>query len=231
MTSLTLRLLAVPVVCLVVLAGVWVAGGVVTDSATTAWFALSGLCCLALAARRRALRVPVLAAYLLTAVAVGGYLGWSMLHDRVVDEEVAVGMPVGAVPPVMSDAGDAPAERTRARRAVNVELARGRFRSGEHETVGRAAVVRLARGGRVVTLTGFRTDAGPDLRVRLVPGRTTNGAAAGAVDLGALKGNRGDQQYDVPRGARTTGATVVIWCRAFSAVFGHAPLHRSSAPR
>ena len=243
MTSITLRLLAFIAVAVVVLAGVWVAGGVVTDSfagsiaLTTVWFGVSGLVCLAIAVRRRALRVPVLGAYVLVAAVAGGYLGWSTLNDRVVDEQVAVGMPLAAEPAGESAgaaAGDArdPADAGAERPATpprNVELAAARFRSGEHATTGRATIVRLARGGRVLTLTGFDTSAGPDLRVRLVPGRTSDGGAPGAVDLGALKGNRGDQQYEVPKGARTTGATVVIWCRAFSAVFGHAPLQRSVA--
>ena len=44
------------------------------------------------------------------------------------------------------------------------------------------------------------------------------------IDLGALKGNRGDQQYRIPDGVRLAGHTVVIWCRAFSAPFGKATL-------
>jgi electron transfer DM13 len=44
------------------------------------------------------------------------------------------------------------------------------------------------------------------------------------VDLGALKGNRGDQQYRLPRGTGLRGRAVVIWCRAFSARFGSAVL-------
>jgi hypothetical protein len=233
MTSIVLRLLAFLAVAVIVLAGVWAAGGVVTDSfagsiaLTTVWFGVSGLVCLGIAVRRRALRVPVLGAYVLIAAVAGGYLGWSTLNDRVVDERVAVGMPLGTEPAGAANddgGGEPPADPPR-----NVELAAARFRSGEHATSGRATIVRLARGGRVLTLTDFDTSAGPDLRVRLVPGRSSDGGAPGAVDLGALKGNRGDQQYDVPKGARTTGATVVIWCRAFSAVFGHAPLQRSVA--
>jgi Electron transfer DM13 len=57
-----------------------------------------------------------------------------------------------------------------------------------------------------------------------VPGDTSDGGADGNVDLGALKGNLGDQQYAVPAGVRVSGRTVVIWCRAFSAPFGSARL-------
>jgi hypothetical protein len=60
--------------------------------------------------------------------------------------------------------------------------------------------------------------------VRLVSGGSSDGGAAGAVDLGALKGNRGDQQYRIPASVRIAGRTVVVWCRAFSAPFGSARL-------
>jgi hypothetical protein len=79
-------------------------------------------------------------------------------------------------------------------------------------------------GRRVLTLTGFETAAGPDLRVRVAPGPTTDGGADDVTDLGALKGNRGNQQYELPPEIGGDGATVIIWCRAFSALFGSAPL-------
>jgi hypothetical protein len=81
-----------------------------------------------------------------------------------------------------------------------------------------------ARGRRVLTLTGFATCARPDLRVRVLPGAGTDGGARDAVDVGALKGNRGDQQYRLPAGVGAGGLTVVVWCRAFSALFGSARL-------
>jgi hypothetical protein len=196
------RLLSVPAVALLVVAGVWIAGGVISNDfrlsmvLTAAWFAISGLACLAIAVRRRELRAPVLAAYVLTAGALGIYLGLATLRDRVVDETVVAGAPV----------------------------ARGDFRSGEHHTEGSAAVVRVGDGVRFLTLTSFETSAGPDLRVRLVPGRSDDGGAEGAIDLGGLKGNRGDQQYRLPADASVDGATVVIWCRAFSVPFGSARL-------
>jgi Electron transfer DM13 len=52
------------------------------------------------------------------------------------------------------------------------------------------------------------------------------GGADGSIDLGGLKGNRGDQQYVIPANADTAGRTVVIWCRACSAPFGSAILDR-----
>jgi Electron transfer DM13 len=195
-------LLAIPIVAGVVALGVWVAGGLLTNdyrasmALTGLWFGATGLACLLIARRSRSLRVPVLASYLVTVALIGGYLGLSTLRDREADERIAGG----------------------------TELASGGFRAAEHDTQGTAAVVRTAGGDRFLTLTGFETAAGPDLRVRLVPGDTTDGGADGALDLGALKGNRGDQQYRIPDDVSHEGRTVVIWCRAFSAPFGRARL-------
>jgi hypothetical protein len=195
------RLVSIPIVVAVVAAGVWVTGAALTNdfrasmALTAVWFAVTGLASIVVARRSRSLRVPVLASYVATVAVIGGYLGLSTVREREVDERVSQG----------------------------VELLSGGFRSEEHDTSGDAAVVN-AGGGRVLTLTSFETAPGPDLRVRLVPGDTANGAADGAVDLGALKGNRGDQQYRIPDAVLLEGRTVVIWCRTFSAPFGRARL-------
>jgi Electron transfer DM13 len=212
-----LRLLSIPVVAGVVLVGVWVAGGVISNdfrtsmTLTAAWFLISGATCLLVAKRYRALRVAVLGTYVITAGAVGAYLGLTTLRDRVVHERV-----VTAAPATTMTAGE--------RAPAAVEVARARFRSHEHSTTGEAAIVRLADGRRFLTLTSFDTSPGPDLRVRLAPDGSFDGGADGAVDLGALKGNRGDQQYAVPAGVDIARRTVVIWCRAFSVAFGSARL-------
>jgi hypothetical protein len=218
-----LALLAAPAVAAIVVTGVWVAGGVITDdyrtsmALTAVWFAICAGACLLVARRWRALRMPVIAAYLLTAGAVGAYLGATTLRDDVVHERVITAAPA----PVQSTA------RTASPPAAPVQLARGQFRSHEHATAGTARVIRDTDGRRYLTLTSFSTSPGPDLRVRLVPGDSFDGAADGAVDLGALKGNRGDQQYAIPRGIDLDGRVVVIWCRAFSAPFGSAELRQT----
>jgi hypothetical protein len=198
-----LRWLAAPAGAAVLVLGVWVAGGLVTDdfrasmALTALWVAIAAAASVRLVRRRRDVGVPVVTGALVAAIAVGTYLGLTTLRDKVVHERVAVG-PVQAV---------------------------GTFRSGEHATSGTARVVRVPGGRRVLTLTGFDTSAGPDLRVRIGQGASTDGG--NAIDIGALKGNRGDQQYELPQDVRGAGDTVLIWCRAFSALFGSAPLRLS----
>jgi Electron transfer DM13 len=202
------RWLLLPAVAASFVFGVWVAGGVITNSFRASmalvalWYAAAGVGVLLAGLRHRALRAPLWTGYALTAVAVGGFLAWTTLRDRVVHERVLVGVPVTQV----AQAPQRPAPAV-------VTLRRGRFVSGEHATSGVASLVRRRDGRRYVTLTGFDTSPGPDLRVRVGPHD---------VDVGALKGNRGDQQYAIPRGTPVT--SVEIWCRAFSATFGSAEL-------
>ena len=225
--------LAFPVVVVVFAVGVWVAGGVLTNSfrasmaLVAAWYALAAAAAVLVAWRHRALAVPVIAGYVVAAAGIGAYLGWNTLHDRVVDEQVVTG--VAATAAGSGSATGAATSGGTARppaRTVPVRESRGDFVSGEHDTSGVATIVRLPGGRRVLTLTDFDTSAGPDLRVRLVPGGSTDGSAGGSVDLGGLKGNRGDQQYDLPKALDPRGHTVVIWCRAFSVAFGSARLER-----
>ena len=218
-----LALLAAPAVAAIVLAGVWVAGGVISDdfrtsmALTAVWFAVAGAVCLLVARRWRPLTIPVVAAFVLTAGATGAYLGLTTLRDRVVHERVIMAV---APPP---DRGERPSRSA----SGPVEVVRGPFRSHEHATAGTARVIRATDGRRFLTLTSFSTSPGPDLRVRLVPADSTDGGVDGAVDLGGLKGNRGAQQYAIPTGVEVTGRTVLIWCRAFSAPFGSALLRRA----
>jgi hypothetical protein len=76
----------------------------------------------------------------------------------------------------------------------------------------------------VLTLTGFEVDNGPELRVHLAAGDAGDGDVRDFHDLGALKGNRGDQQYAIPRGVDLGRcSTAVVWCRAFSVAVAGAP--------
>src|ERR687895_1385679 len=86
-TSRAAQVGAAIAVVVVVIGGIWVSGGLITNdfalamALTAVWMAVAAIGCLLVAWRRPRLRVPVLAAYLLTAVVVGGYLGRSTLLD------------------------------------------------------------------------------------------------------------------------------------------------------
>ena len=108
-------------------------------------------------------------------------------------------------------------------------LLTGSFHSNAHETRGTATVYGLPDGRRVLRLTTFETSNGPDVVVYLVAAtdviddRTVT--EAGFVNLGSLKGNVGDQNYDIPLDLDLSRfRAVTIWCRRFSVTFGTAPL-------
>ena len=109
-------------------------------------------------------------------------------------------------------------------------VASGRFEPREHEGAGEARIYRRTDGSHVVRFSDFRTLNGPDVRVYLIGApNVRNGkkalTAAGYIDLGALKGNVGDQNYELPAGtdlSRFRGVTV--WCRRFSVNFTTAAL-------
>lgn len=107
-------------------------------------------------------------------------------------------------------------------------IASGEFRSLEHGTSGRATIVELPDGSHILRFEELNTLNGPDLHVYLSQVAASDDARAygeGFVDLGKLKGNKGNQNYDVPADIDlSTYRSVVIWCKRFTVGFGVAPL-------
>ena len=103
----------------------------------------------------------------------------------------------------------------------------GSFRGSDEFHFGRgtARLIETAPGTFVVRLEDFAVRNGPDLYVYLSP--DPDGYADGAIELGRLKADTGNQNYPVPAGALTDSsdaASVVIWCKQFSHLFATAPL-------
>jgi outer membrane protease len=108
------------------------------------------------------------------------------------------------------------------------QLASGQFKGHAHETHGNAGIYEV-NGKRVLRLTDFKTSNGPDVHVYLVAASDAMDDAtvkkAGFIDLGSMKGNMGDQNYDVPGTADLDKyQAVTIWCARFNVNFGTAPL-------
>ena len=92
---------------------------------------------------------------------------------------------------------------------------------GIHDAQGIAKVIPIEGGGNVLRLEDLVVTNGPDLYVYL----STDKSASDFVDLGRLKANIGNQNYPIPAGTDMTKYdTVLIWCRAFSVLFGSADL-------
>ena len=92
---------------------------------------------------------------------------------------------------------------------------------GFHNAEGVAKIIQLADGTDILRLENFKATNGPDLYVYLSTDKTN----ADIVNLGRLKGNIGNQNYLIPAGSDLTKYnTALIWCRAFSVIFGSAQL-------
>jgi hypothetical protein len=170
---------------------------------TAAWFGGVLVAGYMLVRRRRDLWLPLGVGFALSSIAVTVLVGLPTLIDRTVDEQVVTAEEVGVT-----------------------ELASGQFAPIAHPGQGTATILTNPDGTSVLTFTGFETDPGPDLRVYLAEGDPATGAELGDfVDLGALKGNVGDQQYVIGADVDLSRFTsVVVWCRAFEVGFTSATL-------
>jgi len=113
--------------------------------------------------------------------------------------------------------------------SMPVRVAEGNFRGIAHETKGMASIYKLPDGKQVLRFSGFETSNGPDVRIYLVaaPDAKDNDTVtkAGFIDLGSIKGNIGDQNYDLPAGVDLSKyRAVTVWCKRFGVNFATAPL-------
>jgi pentapeptide MXKDX repeat protein len=106
----------------------------------------------------------------------------------------------------------------------------GKFQGKVHKTSGRATLFQEADGKLVLRLTNFKTSNGPDVHVILAATKDANDEVKSTtekVELGKLKGNEGDQNYEIPAGTDLTKFhTVSIYCERFNANFGVAALEK-----
>jgi hypothetical protein len=156
-------------------------------------------------------------------VVVGLGAAWALFRP----ELLFINAPVNeAFPGAAQAAGSTPAPAG--------ALASGSFHGVAHETRGTASIHQVA-GKRVLRLTDFSTSNGPDLRVLLVKAEDASDSdsvkRAGSIEVGKLKGNVGDQNYDLPGGVDLSQhRAVTIWCNCFGVNFATAPLGRSGGP-
>jgi hypothetical protein len=91
---------------------------------------------------------------------------------------------------------------------------------GIHNAEGTAKVLSLD-DTQFLRLEDFKATNGPDLHVYLA----TDEKATDYVDLGSLKANIGNQNYQIPEGTDLSKYdTALVWCKQFSVLFGHANL-------
>lgn len=113
--------------------------------------------------------------------------------------------------------------------ATTTAIASGMFHDGAHKTSGNAAIYLSQDGKRILRLSEFETSNGPDVQVYLVKANGSKPEAAvkkgDFVNVGALKGNIGDQNYDIASNVNLANFDrVTVWCRRFRVNFGTATL-------
>jgi hypothetical protein len=196
----------------------------------------AGLLVVAAARRRPARSASVIGLALAVALPAGWYLGSPLVLTATVDEPapvIATASTGRASPaPLVPSAGPSSAPSTRPSIAPSSPPPTPRLlaRSGSfvgsddfHFGRGTARLLEVAPGSFIVRLEDFAVRNGPDLYVYLSP--AADGYAGGAIELGRLKADRGNQNYRVPDGADVSRtSSVVIWCKQFAVRFATARL-------
>lgn len=184
------------------------------------WFAIIGVAALVATSHRPERRLPVLGTFagiLVATVAIGYVTGF---RDMKVNEDVV--MASERAPDTARDsalAGSSAAAEEKPDKpekpAGPVELAKGDFTGADgHAGSGVATIVREAGGSRSLTFTEFDVDPGPQVAVWLTQDESN---LDDRIDLGGLKGNVGNQAYDLPDDADLRKYdTVVLYCTPFT---------------
>lgn len=160
---------------------------------------------------------------------VGAYIfqPWKLFVDTEVQESFPTiqQSPEGTTEP--ADTETAPPADTEP-----IVLAQGSLISHEYETSGTVKILQLADGTRVLRLENLDTSDGPKVEVWLTDAPVIEGQDGWRVfddgkyqTLGALKGNQGNQNYQIPADLDLSEfSSVSLWCVTFSVSFGAAEL-------
>ncbi|CAN5820750.1 DM13 domain-containing protein [soil metagenome] len=182
----------------------------------------------------------------MSALIVAWWLASPLFLDSVVDEEFPVAAdttedanPDSTTMPTAETGGESEEPVSDGSGAPNVvrptapvevtTVASGRFRDADdsHRGSGTAVIYQLEDGSTLLRFEDFEVTNGPDLHVYLVPHEnpTRSEDLDGYVDLGSLKGNIGDQNYEIPDGVDISEfGSVVIYCVPFHVLFSIASL-------
>ncbi|MCX4695407.1 DM13 domain-containing protein [Streptomyces sp. NBC_01408] len=176
--------------------------------------------------RGRLLVGAVIAGTLVLGAGLYWFQPWKLWQSETVSES----LPAAAAPKAPAGSGGGSAAP-----AGPQTVSSGELISHEHATTGTVKVIRLADGSHTLRLENLDTSNGPDLRVLLSDAPVKEGVAGWRVfddgkyvTLGKLKGNKGDQNYELPPGVDLTQYTSVsIWCDRFDVSFGAAALAKA----
>lgn len=190
--------------------------------------------------RRRTWTIAAVVAAVGLAIGLVVFKPWLLFVDVRVDEQLPIvaSAPAQAEPTPPTPLTSTPGTATTGTPtptptpAGPVQLAMGTLISHEHTTTGTVRIIQQADGARVLTLENLDTSNGPDVHVWLSAAHVVEGTAgwftAGSADyydLGLIKGNQGNQVYQIPAEVDLSKYPAVdLWCVQFSVSFGAAEL-------
>ena len=173
-------------------------------------------------------------------------IAWWLLAPLFTDTEVSDDFPMSATADIPADMTQREAEDIMQGMAkINMTqkedmmgamneatvLASGEFRDGDsyHKGSGDVALYKLAGGDHVLRFENLDVTNGPDLRVLLSPHADPMSKSelndVGFELLAKLKGNKGDQNYEIPADIDVESVnSVIIYCWPFKVIFSVAPL-------
>ena len=172
-------------------------------------------------------------------LAIGWWLGSPLFLDTEVDEEFP--MSANAIIPDDMTQGEGETEMDDAAESDTsasdempdsgnaASILSGQFEDFDnfHQGSGTATIYELEDGSKILRFEDFEVTNGPDLHVLLVPNSdpANRDDITGYLDLGSLKGNIGDQNYELPADFDTSQyASVAIYCQPFHVIFSVASL-------
>ena len=104
---------------------------------------------------------------------------------------------------------------------VGTTLVSGNFASNAHTSTGTVKVIKEATGKTYLSFENFSTSNGPDLRIWLA----INTSGTSYQEVGLLTAVSGNFSYELNSTINySTNNYVLIWCKDFSVLFGHAVL-------
>lgn len=188
----------------------------------TMWFTFGGTVLAALAfAVMLWLRVPPVIRVTVLVVPFAVVNSW-LISPYFSDDVVAESFSTSITQQVTTATAEVPADEEPSPPSGPVLLGAGRFVGlAGHSGSGDAGVFQQPDGSLVLRFENFAIENGPDLEVYLVPGPDQTSLPEGSIHLGALKGNVGDQNYELPAGTELAPGsyTALVWCEAFSVEF------------
>lgn len=174
-------------------------------------------------------------------VAAWYFQPWRLFTNATVAESIPTSAALNeadAAPPKAANKDSSTAENSAADQEMETAeqfplvLSEGTFISHEYQTTGTVQILELESGERFLRIEGLDTSDGPELEVWITDAPVIEGVDGWRVfddgkflSLGPLKGNLGDQNYEIPEGVDLSDfSSVSIWCVRFSVSFGAAEL-------